>query len=95
MKYASMTPEFRKIYKNISNIYTVIYVLMTLSVLFMKPSWCQVKEDAADLPLHSEVHGKPQCTFFKEDKTEVTYHRSNFALFDYFALSIFCWVAIA
>ena len=40
MQYAKMTKEFRKIYRNIGNMNNIIFVIIALSVLFVKPSWC-------------------------------------------------------
>ena len=35
-----MTKEFRKIYRNIGNLNFLIFIIIAISVLFVKPSWC-------------------------------------------------------
>lgn len=93
MQYAKMNREFRKIYRNISNILATIYILITFSVLFVKPSWCQQYQAKKPSILPKDANEYPECTRFLDEKGKVIeFHRSNVPLFDYFTVSVFCWV---
>lgn len=73
----------------------MIYVMMTFSVLFVKPSWCQSFEEQIPSKLPADAKEYPECTrFIGEEGKVVEYHRSNVPLFNSFTVSVFCWVSL-
>ena len=53
-EYASLSKEFRKRFHNIGIVTTLAYLFIGLSTIFVKPSWCEMRQKIS--PATPNVH---------------------------------------